>query len=317
MEQPAEHCPGGETVRTPAKGAGLVLALRPFLLLAAMVASVGAAHALPEGDVTLPPEPSGLQAGEPVASLLAPVNELHRQVGWRQRLPGASFRGGDPSGSARGLRWDDSVTNPAPIRSPRLSFVLSAILPGAGQLYNGSQRGYLFLALEATSWFVRGSYLDAADRKEADSRDFADRHWDFDRFLGSVNDDGCGFAPGADTLLAGFAANDLDRYYKEIANGGDYQCGWDDAVFDPSRDEIVSARRAEFRDRRETRNTFQSRAGLALGVIVLNRVVSAVDAFRMARGRETGKSPSFRVTGAVGGNENGPEAVFRLTKELP
>lgn len=224
------------------------------------------------------------------------------------------------SPAARALRQsltEASSSSPAPARSPRLSFLLSAILPGAGQLYNANSRGYVFLALDAASWFTRSSYLDAADRKEADARAFADRHWDFDRFVGAEGNEGCGFPPGADTLLAGYFEDDRNQYYEELANGDEYRCGWDDARFDPESDRVLSDRRVEYREQRDRQNTFENRAGLALGVLVLNRIVSAVDAFRLARGRDAGEAPSLRLTSELGREEGGPRAVFRLTKEFP
>ena len=255
------------------------------------------------------------------STFLSRANELGRGGG---TLPGLPVPDGWEGGSSEGrspldpnLTWARSSTGPEPLRSPRLSFLLSAILPGAGQLYNGSRRGYAFLAVEASSWFVRTSYLDAADRKEADYRAYADRYWDFDRFKGSENSPGCGFAPGADVLLEQYRVEDPVRYYAQLATGDDYRCGWADAAFDSGTDEVVSDHRTDYRNQRERSNTFQSRAGLALGVLVLNRVVSAVDAFRLARGKELGNAPSFRITGELDGDVAEPRAVFRLTKEFP
>lgn len=201
-------------------------------------------------------------------------------------------------------------------RSPRLSFLFSAILPGTGQLYNGSQRGYVYLAVEAMAWFARVSYKDAADRKEADFRAFADRHWDFDQWVGTREDPGCGWADGTDQQLLEYRESDLNQYYDELASGTEYRCGWDDAV--ASGNDVTSANWDDYRDQRNKASSFDSRAGLALGAIVLNRLVSAVDAFRIARGREVaGEAPSLRFTSELEGDLRSPMATFRLTKELP
>ena len=82
--------------------------------------------------------------------------------------------------------------------------------------------------------------------------------------------------------------------------------------------DVTSANWDDYRDQRNKASSFDSRAGLALGAIVLNRLVSAVDAFRIARGREVaGEAPSLRFTSELEGDLRSPMATFRLTKELP
>ncbi|MEZ4649254.1 MAG: hypothetical protein R3E97_10850 [Candidatus Eisenbacteria bacterium] len=118
-----------------------------------------------------------------------------------------------------------------------------------------------------------------------------------------------------DEQLAEYRDTDPDQYYDELASGSEYRCGWDDAVFGGS--EITSENWRDYRDQRNTANSFDSRAGFALGALVLNRLVSAVDAFRIARGRQVGSSPSLRFTSDLEGDLGSPVATFRLTKELP
>ena len=112
-------------------------------------------------------------------------------------------------------------------RSPRLSFLFSAILPGTGQLYNGSQRGYVYLAVEAMAWFARVSYKDAADRKEADFRAFADRQ---DLGVSVEAADGV-------FLYEAVAAVDLDR----LLGGPDCQATGDQFCLGGGEGEVLPA----------------------------------------------------------------------------
>jgi hypothetical protein len=206
-----------------------------------------------------------------------------------------------------------------PVRGPGVSFLLSAILPGAGQLYNGDQRGYLFLGIEAAAWFARLSYLDAGDRKEAEFERYADRHWSLSRYRSSSGILGCTWTAEYDSLITGFFAHNQQQYYEEVGKYARFRCGWDDfaATYDPSNDQALSPNRAHYRAMRKQSNDMLNHARLALGVAVVNRAVSAVDAFRTARSRSRGAGESsLRLeTGFQGGSE--PRAILALVKVLP
>lgn len=204
-----------------------------------------------------------------------------------------------------------------PQRPPGLAFLFSAILPGAGQLYNGNRRGYAFLGIEAVAWFTRLHYSNAGDTRRDDYRRFADRHWDLQRYRDSQNLDGCVWSEGADSTIATLYESGGGRYYEEIGRD-DYRCGWDDYDEGLATDPAArSPHRREYLDFRATENSLRDKASLALGILVLNRVVSAVDAFRTAKSRESGSSPSLRLESAVEGGWTTQRAVFRLVKEFP
>ncbi len=213
-----------------------------------------------------------------------------------------------------------SSTDPAPVRAPGVAFLMSAVLPGAGQLYNGNQRGYLFLAIEAGAWFARSSYIDAGNKKEGEFEAFARRHWDYDRFRDSAGSDGCLWTAEADSLIRAYESGDLEQYYEELATSDLYRCGWDDfeANFDPDNPDVLNPRRDDYRSQRAKSNDLKDKAGFALGVMVLNRVVSAVDAFRVARSRNRGEgNPGLRLHGDVDLLGETTRAEFRLVKEIP
>ena len=210
------------------------------------------------------------------------------------------------------------LEDPPPARKPGVAFLLSALVPGAGQLYNGNKRGYFFLGVEAASWFARVSYLDASDTKEADYRRFADRHWSYSRFGDTAGEDGCLWTGEADSLIRMLESEDPSEYYEEIVSSDTYRCGWDDfsESYDPSDPNRFSPRRAEYREQREKANQLQDRANLAVAALVLNRIVSAVDAFRVARSRQH-ESTGFSLESLMNGTLLDPRLDLAISRTFP
>jgi hypothetical protein len=208
-----------------------------------------------------------------------------------------------------------------PRRKPGISFLFSAILPGAGQLYNGDDRGYLYLGIEAAAWFARLSYRDAGKKKENEFERFADVHWTLnlyrERGLSGVL--GATYSPEDSSLIVEFFRRDQQQYYEELGKYDKFRAGWDDwaATYDPANDRALSPNRAQYRKMRQQSNDLLDRARLALAAAMVNRVVSGVDAFRTARGRAQGApESSLRLeSGFRGGND--PRATLALVKVLP
>ena len=204
-------------------------------------------------------------------------------------------------------------------RKPGVSFLLSAVLPGAGQLYNGDNRGYLYLGIEAAAWFARISYLDAGNKKESEFERYADVHWARDLYRTRKDILGANYQAEDDTLLSEFLHRDRQQYYEEIGKYDKFRAGWDDwpTTYDPASDRALSPNRAHYRKMRQQSNNLLDHARLALAAAMVNRVVSGVDAFRTARGRARGApESSLRLeTGFRGGND--PRATLALVKVLP
>jgi hypothetical protein len=209
-----------------------------------------------------------------------------------------------------------------PVRKPAVAFLLSALLPGTGQLYNGDDRGYIYLGVEAAAWFARASYLDAGNKKEIEFERYADFHWTIDEYRRHgppLNTLGANYTEANDSLIVNFWYEDRQQYYEEIGKYDKYRAGWDDweATYDPAFDRALSPHRAEYRAMREQSNDLLDRARLALGVALVNRVVSSVDAFRTARGRAQGAPPSsLRLESGMRGGSH-PQATLALVKVLP
>jgi len=208
---------------------------------------------------------------------------------------------------------------------PAVPFLLSAILPGAGQLYLGENRGYVLLGLDAATWFARFAYLDASDGKMRESRHFADRHWDLERYRESEAYSGCDafYRSRLYDEMSALRERDPERYYSNLARQDSLRAGWDDAWNRADPDSIqcgiASANRQSFRDLRSKSDDLKNTARLALVVAVLNRVLSSVDALRLAKRRGEARASlyGFHLETDLKGSLRHPRAEVRLVKVLP
>ena len=67
---------------------------------------------------------------------------------------------------------------------PGRAMLLSAILPGLGELYAGSPlKAFLFAGMEAGAWYFWKRTRDNMTTKESEYKRFADEHWDFGRWV--------------------------------------------------------------------------------------------------------------------------------------
>lgn len=202
-------------------------------------------------------------------------------------------------------------------KSPTKAFILSALVPGMGELYCGANRGYAFLGVEAASWITFASFRMSANDKEEEFYGYAD-----DNFSIAAFEQGCVGQPGqpcqeALTAINNFYDSDKGEYYEIISKNPIYKPGWgvdvgSDGSFtyencdpddlncppDPAQPGQEPAYRAwvadqaaaqdqdyvEYNGLRDDRNSLDSKARTATMVILVNHLVSAWDALMVARG---------------------------------
>lgn len=84
----------------------------------------------------------------------------------------------------------ENFTENPDLKSPYLAGLLSFTIPGAGQIYNNSSlwRTALYLTLEVVSWFAFYNYQKKGDQATSDFENFADRHWDIERYINWISD---------------------------------------------------------------------------------------------------------------------------------
>ena len=221
---------------------------------------------------------------------MGPEGNLYAEL----RTPGERF-GLDGTGQPVVLRLEaDPPELFAPVPgeddappTPLLAGFLSLLVPGTGQLLQGDQRGWVYLGVEAASWFSYFGLHGAGQQAEEDYKQFADAGWDWTRY---VNTSSCFDGLGPVNLEEESAAlwdhrlNSPDQYYQDIADRDVYACGWQTAD-----------QRLEYRSMIGDADGFYSAAQWVVGVLVLNRVVSAIDAAKSASGKRKAWLQSLQV----------------------
>jgi len=208
------------------------------------------------------------------------------------------------------------------MKSSRRAFIYSLLLPGAGQVYNGSTilKPILFLGLEAAGLYAyinfHGQGVDKRDEYEA----FADQHWFYDGYFDEDSVFHGGYIqsledlyPSADWRYGdrakwwdaslGDSVNTFSEhldvwidevadsarpyknhaYYENIGKYDQFQYGWDDTDYDPQVLDSISANRGVYLDMRDVANKKFSKAKTAMVLTIVNHLVSAFDAALSAR----------------------------------
>lgn len=158
-----------------------------------------------------------------------------------------------------------------------LAVALAAVAPGAGQLYLGQRRGYVQLGVEALGWFSFTSLHASANNKkdqyaayvgDATSSVVQDaNHWQFDRYCPTTAD--CDTTDYNDLLRQW--QDDRTRFYESITDAR-YARGWSD-----------SASAAHYETLRDQSNRVLRLSRYATAIIIVNHVVSLIDAIHSTR----------------------------------
>ena len=167
-------------------------------------------------------------------------------------------------------------------KSPGKAFLLSAIIPGTGQLYAGSKRGIFYLASEITflaSYFVlhgradelKESYLNFVDENivfEEDSPVNSTDTWTLEDYEHSTQSDNWHYVY---TESNGEPIPRVGKFYwKDLP---------EDKIYEPAGELVSnSALRLEAYSKRMSANRKFKQAKLSVGLIVVNHIISAVDA---------------------------------------
>jgi hypothetical protein len=156
-------------------------------------------------------------------------------------------------------------------KSPGQATAMSLVVPGTGQLYTGSSRGYIFLGIEALAIYT----LTHFDAKQDEARDDyysyvgdpyeSSSRFSFERLGGSVD-------PGEVARLREVYAKDPREFYDTVSNDERYVAGWD------SGDSRSSALFLG-----DDANHMGNRAQFGLVLGIANHLVAAFDALHLAK----------------------------------
>jgi len=198
------------------------------------------------------------------------------------------------------------VTPATSKKLPGRAMLLSAVIPGMGQFYAGAKlRGAIFLALEAAGWTTFAVYQTQGKNKENDYQDFADAHWHRADYWSAVqtiaeqNDWNGGPVQNAnwevllDYLPQNFThelpSSNTQQYYEMIGKYlTQFGFGWNDATGDIDSTQYYdgtfsSNNPSRYEQIRFDSNQLLDHATVALEVVLVNHVISALDAAFLVR----------------------------------
>lgn len=188
-------------------------------------------------------------------------------------------------------------------KSPGKAFLLSAAVPGLGQLYNGNKiKAATFFAADVTAWVLHFKWHKDGDDMTDAFNVFNDDHWkqvNYETYLqlayGYSDDDSI----QATEVSHHLPDTKTQQYYEMTGKYNQFAWGWDDATLDQkalndyvTADSIPvavdpnvpqSANRNKYEQMRADANSRYDRAQTMIIVAMVNRLISGFEAFLSAR----------------------------------
>ncbi len=171
----------------------------------------------------------------------------------------------------------DSVSERVLFKRPGRSFMSSAVIPGAGQYYNGSvKKAVGFLVAEIGLWSGYSTLKGKGDDKEDEYKAFADEFWSYNRWILSEDTEG-GHKIDEHPITGGPVKN--NQYYENIGKYDQFNRGWEGTI---SRDSLT-VQRATYIKLQEDANNLFSWATTVASIVMLNHILSAAEAVYTAK----------------------------------
>jgi hypothetical protein len=160
-------------------------------------------------------------------------------------------------------------------KSPGRASLLSLAVPGTGQLYAGSNRGFVFLGVEAVAVLAFVKYRsDMHERRDQYFSYVGDPNqpgsrFSFERLQGSVS---------AEELakLQAIYAKDPREFYDMVTTDDSYAAGWSDAG-------AGAGQRSAAQEYIDQVNNLGRKSNFGLFTAIANHLVATVDALHLAR----------------------------------
>jgi hypothetical protein len=218
-----------------------------------------------------------------------------------------SFSSHESVPSVPGLENEETESVSTSRKSPILAAGLSLILPGLGEYYVGDQiwRGIIFTSLDAVLWYGHFTYLSRGDDSTAAFQTYADTNWLPSKYSDSLNmlladiqreyritdpDNFSQINRAEDTLALSnispipmshrLPPKGSQQYYELISKYIQFTYGWRDAQSSDPNKSAMFQRHAEMR---ANMNAQYETADYFLFGLIINRVLSAIDAVLLAR----------------------------------
>ena len=199
-------------------------------------------------------------------------------------------------------------------KSPWLAALLSAAVPGAGDIYaENYAMASLFLVLEAGGWYLSISNENMGDEKTVEFENFADDHWSAVKYANWLNENATKFEHNPDEIVEieinpnenlphwqrvnwdqmnqvelavpvfshKLPMHGEQQYFELIGKYHQYTYGWDDKISvgnDVEDYREISDNFSNYRDMRGDANDYYNASDLFINLIVLNHVLAAANA---------------------------------------
>lgn len=186
------------------------------------------------------------------------------------------------------LMMKDESGATKPQRSVKKAFIFSAIIPGAGELYNRSYLSALaFLGVEIGAWALYSKYNNRGNELTEVFEQYANTHWDEGRYWDSLARDSGGKCSASDrACLKDYERDSFSHflpesrnqtYYENIGKYDQFNAGWDDSQSGDARQRDSANREAYTFIRLDANKQFKN-ATRATTVVLCNHVLSALHA---------------------------------------
>ena len=170
--------------------------------------------------------------------------------------------------------------------------LLSATVPGAGQLYNGSYiKAAVFLAAEVTGWALYVTQTSKGNDIEAEFHDYANTNWSEDEYwdwihshsdVADRNDIEALRDWEHDHFSHGLHREKDQQYYEMIGKYDQFNYAWDDSdiglLDEGFTKDQRSAHRLYYEDRRDASNQAFKKATTGVTIVLFNHIISALEA---------------------------------------
>jgi len=230
------------------------------------------------------------------------MNETLRLTGTKLETPAVSRA--ELAAQRAGAREAGSAVSPRPDRNIGLAMLSSIIIPGMGELYvaTGSKkfshyiRVPIFIGLDIFFWYSYRDNYDKGKEVKAEYEIFGDAHWSEERFLRQhpycdglgdpycesweqYNEDAKG-----DYYYFVYIPRHLDHeeYYENMGKYDAFAFGWDDWNGDYDNVKAWTPNRTTYWDMRIESDDYLLRADRYVMALIVNRVVSMLDAGYLA-----------------------------------
>lgn len=204
-------------------------------------------------------------------------------------------------------------------KSPGKAFLLSALVPGAGQWYAGSRvKPFIFLGAEAASWMLYFKYEKDGDDLTDEFEAFNRTHWSREAYEDKYLNWAYGYTDDDDVPIEATEISHhlpdtrTQQYYEMTGKYDQFAWGWDDAT----RDGMVlddfasspggapelrivggstipySARRLTYETMRDDANKKYQNATNMVMVSLANHLISAFEAYFSVKAQNSKKGSS-------------------------